>query len=172
MPEKDEFLEYFLAHQTELRVFISAIVRDRDAREDIFQEVSQTLWRTFDEFDRTRSFIAWARGIARHKAIHRWRKDKKGPVLLSSEAIEAVCEAYEETEADDALMIEALRHCLENLPENSRRLLEWRYDATLRLKEIAKRLETSLGAVNKALFRLRENLQSCIERKKESLETE
>jgi RNA polymerase sigma-70 factor (ECF subfamily) len=172
MPEKEQFLEYFLPRQLELRAFISAIVRDRDARDDVFQDVSQTLWQQFDRFDRSRSFSAWARGIARNKILHRWRRDKKNPVPLSPEAIEAVCEAYEETEPDSKLMSESLRHCMEGLPENSRRLLEWRYEASLRLGEIADRLQTSLGAVNKALFRLRVSLQSCIERKMNTLETE
>ncbi|MBA4387284.1 MAG: hypothetical protein C0404_04840 [Verrucomicrobia bacterium] len=172
MPQREEFLEYFLANQLELRAFVSAIIRDRNACDDVFQEVSQTLWQDFDKFDRSRSFSAWARGIARYKVLHVWRKAKKNPVLLSEGAIDAVCRAYEETEPDGALMSEALRRCLEGLPENSKRLVEWRYEASLQLGEIADRLQTSLGAVNKALFRLRANLQSCVEKKMSTVETE
>lgn len=172
MPQREEFLEYFLANQLELRAFVSAIIRDRNACDDTFQEVSQTLWQEFDKFDRTRSFSAWARGIARNKIFHLWRKAKKDPTLLSPEAVDAVCRAYEETEADSSRMGEALRHCMETLPENSKRLLALRYEASLRLGEIAKRLQTSLGAVNKALFRLRVGLQSCIEKRMSTLETE
>ena len=74
MSQHDEFLPLFLAHQGDLRAFIGALIRDAQTREDIFQNVSLTLWESFDRYDRDRSFGAWARGIAARKVLHagRW----------------------------------------------------------------------------------------------------
>lgn len=172
MPEKEAFLEYFIAHQDGLRAFVSALVRDRDARDDVFQEISQTLWKNFDRFDRSRSFGAWARGIARHKIAHQWRQSNRNPVPFSEAALDSVLQAYDETESEETHLREALKRCVESLPARSKRLLEWRYEASMHLKDMARRLASSPGAVNKALFRIRTSLQTCVTRTARILETE
>ena len=68
-PDPEQFLPLFLAAQSDLRAFIGATVRDRALREDVFQEVAMVLWRTFDRFDASRSFGAWARGVAARKIM-------------------------------------------------------------------------------------------------------
>ena len=57
MERHDEFMRLFLQHQSEMRAFIGSLIRDRHAREDVFQEVSLILWRQFEEFD-PREFVA------------------------------------------------------------------------------------------------------------------
>jgi RNA polymerase sigma-70 factor (ECF subfamily) len=165
MDRHEDFLRLFLRHQAELHAFIGSLVRDRHAREDVFQEVALTLWQEFARYDSGRSFGAWARGVAAKKLLQ--RRDRLGrlPVPLSPEAIQAVLDAYDRTEPTDSLRADALHACLERLPEQSRRLLDLRYGQSLKLGQIAERLGATLDAVHKALSRIRTRLQRCVERR-------
>jgi RNA polymerase sigma-70 factor, ECF subfamily len=165
MRPQAEFLTLFLKHQVEVRAFLGALVRDPHARDDLFQEVALVLWDEFDRYDRGRPFGAWARGVAAKKVLQRWQREARRPVPFAPEAIQALLDAYERTEAAASLRAEALRHCLERLPERSRRLLALRYDEGRKLAEIAALLPATLDAVHKALCRLRARLHECVERR-------
>jgi RNA polymerase sigma-70 factor (ECF subfamily) len=161
----NEFLPLFLEHQVSVRAFIGSLVRDRHARDDLFQEVALVLWNEFPRYDRSRSFGAWARGIAANKVMQRWQKDNRLPVPFPPESIQALLDAYERSEQSESLKAEALEQCLEQLPPKSRQLLALRYERSLKLGEIAEMLRTTLDAVHKALSRIRDRLQQCVERR-------
>jgi RNA polymerase sigma-70 factor (ECF subfamily) len=165
MDPHNEFLPLFLQHQVGLRAFIGAVVRDRHARDDVFQEVALTLWHEFARYDPARPFGAWARGIAAKKVLQRYHKDTRQPVPFAPEAIHALLDAYERTEASESDHADALQLCVEQLPERSRTLLNLRYEQSFKLGQIAEQLRTSLDAVHKALSRLRARLQECVEQR-------
>jgi len=165
MSQQEEFLTLFLRHQEDVRAFIGSLVRDLHTRDDVFQEVALILWNEFPRYDRARSFGAWARGVAANKVLQRWGKDSRAPVPFPPEAIQALLDAYDRTEIDHSLRVEALQRCLDGLPEKSRRLLALRYEQSLKLGQIAERLRTTADAVHKALSRIRERLQECVRRR-------
>jgi RNA polymerase sigma-70 factor (ECF subfamily) len=172
MDPQNEFLPLFLQHQVSVRAFIASLVRDRHTRDDLFQEVALTLWHEFARYDRSRSFAAWARGIAANKVLQRWHKDNRQPAPFPPEAIQALLDACERSEQTESRRAEALEACLEQLPEKSRQLLNLRYDRALKLGEIAQRLHTTLDAVHKALSRIRDRLQQCVERRLAAMQKE
>jgi RNA polymerase sigma-70 factor (ECF subfamily) len=163
MDDQARFLGCFLKCQDDIRAFLGSIVRDRHACDDLLQEVALTLWKKFDEYDPTRPFGAWARGIAAKKVLQSFEKSKKLPILLSQETIEAILEAYNQTEPESGSMHSALEACLKLLPERSQNLISMRYEKTLKLGEIAQAMESTLDAVHKALSRIRGALRKCIE---------
>ena len=59
MSSESEFLKFFLQHQRELMAYVSAAIRDTHAQNDIMQQTALILWRTFDQYNRTRPFTAW-----------------------------------------------------------------------------------------------------------------
>lgn len=164
MDRQSDFLKQFLQAEVEIRAFLGSVVRDMPAREDLFQEVALTLWQQFDRFDRQRSFAAWARGIAAKKLLERYNRARRTPVPFSPEAIQVLAEAAERSESSPALRLEALAHCLERVPEKSRRLLALRYTEGKPLEAIAPQLRTTAAAVYQALSRLRRRLRDCMER--------
>src|SRR5262249_44821527 len=124
----NEFLPLFLEHQVGVRAFIGSLVRDRHARDDLFQEVALVLWNEFPRYDRSRSFGAWARGLAANKVMQRWQKENRLPIPFPPEAIQALLDAYDRSEDSESQKAEALEQCLEQLPAKSRRLLALRYE--------------------------------------------
>jgi RNA polymerase sigma-70 factor, ECF subfamily len=164
-PEGDlhsRFMVLFLKHESDLKAFIRSMVRDHHLSNDVFQEVALVLWKEFERFDSSRSFGAWARGIASNKILQAWQKLGKAPVALSPEALQSIVEHYDETE-DVSMEKESLRHCLNQLPEKARMLIKLRYEESLPVQQIAEKAKQSFHAVEKALGRIRNALQRCIQ---------
>ena len=165
MDSQSEFLTRFLHCEAEIRAFVGSVVRDVHAREDLFQEIALTLWRRFDSYDPERSFGAWARGIAAKKLLERRNRSGRMPIPFSPAAIQMLAQAAERTEMNSTLSLEALEHCLDRLPEKSRRLLTLRYTQGRSADSIAAELTTTVDAVYQALSRLRRRLRDCMQRR-------
>lgn len=165
MDAHERFLTLFLQNQAGIKAFILSVLRDRQAGEDILQEVALILWKEFDRYDPARPFGAWARGIAQHKVLQDRQRMQRFPLALSNEALQAVADAYDRAEPGFSREQEALRDCMDLLQEKPRRLLALRYERSLKLHEIAQELNNSLDAVHKALSRIRAGLQECVEQK-------
>jgi RNA polymerase sigma-70 factor, ECF subfamily len=164
MSDHHEFLTLFLKHQGELLAFIGSVVRDRSVRDDVFQETALVLWEEFGRYDRTRSFGAWARGIAAKKLIQRLDRGERWHHALPVEAIPSILAAFDRTEAPLDVRRDALERCLEKVPAKSRRLLALKYEKGFSLNQIAEQIGSTMDAVNKALSRIRLKLRECVER--------
>ena len=71
--------------------------------------------------------------------------------------------AVEEQAHEDVLA--HLPRCLQELGQSARQALEMRYSAKLRLAEIGDKLHRSEGAVKLLMFRARQALKGCLDRK-------
>lgn len=169
MPDSahDQFLALFLTVQGDLRAFIGAVVRNPSAEEDVFQEIALTLWKNFGKYDSTRSFGAWARGVAAMKIKEDRRLRARAPQAYPDEVIEAVARGFDSDEADGAWAERehALRQCLEKLPENARKLITERYGQDNSIDSIAAGFCLSADAVYQALSRVRKQLRECIHKR-------
>jgi RNA polymerase sigma-70 factor (ECF subfamily) len=165
MDLQEEYLKLLFGCELEIRAFIGSLVRGSHDCDDLFQEVALTLWKEFSRYDRSRSFGAWARGITAVKLMQRWDKVKRLPVVLSPEAIQAVASAFDRSESFASGQSEALEHCLDQLPEKSRHLLELRYERSLKIEQIAQELQATLDAIYQSLSRIRTRLQDCVNRR-------
>ena len=162
MTPAEQFLSLLLKHEPDVKAFIGSLLLDRHRRDDIFQEVALVLWNRKDDYDPSRSFGAWARGIAAKKILKHRERDARFPLLFSPETIQAIVDAYDRTETAAHPAAEALRHCLEKLPAKSRQLLELRYEKNLDVAAIAEHTASTLDAIYQALSRLRSRLEECI----------
>jgi RNA polymerase sigma-70 factor (ECF subfamily) len=165
MERQEEYLKLLFGCEMEIRAFIGSLVRGSHDCDDLFQEVALTLWKEFSRYDRSRSFGAWARGVASIKLMQRWDKVKRLPVVLSPEAIQAVAAAFDRSEVPASGKAEALEHCLNHLPEKSRQLLELRYERSLKIQQIADEMQATLDAIYQSLSRIRARLLDCVNRR-------
>ena len=160
-----DFLHLFRQCEQDVRAFIGALVRDVHAREDLFQDVSRTLWEKFEDYNLDYAFGAWARGIAARKMLEARRRNARFPLVFPPETITAVLEAFEESDENTALHEAALRLCMAELPPRSREILTLRYDQRFPCQRIASHTGCSLKSIHQILCRLRHALHACIERR-------
>jgi RNA polymerase sigma-70 factor (ECF subfamily) len=165
MDPHEEYLTLLFGCELEIRAFIGSIVRGSHDGDDLFQEVALTLWKEFPRYDRSRSFGAWARGIAAVKLMQRWEQLRRLPAVLSPQAIEAVRQAFDRSDTRISDRSAALESCLDQLPEKSRKLLAMRYERSLKVDEIAREVQATVDAVYQTLSRLRVRLQDCVNRR-------
>jgi RNA polymerase sigma-70 factor (ECF subfamily) len=162
------------------------LLGDRQAAEDVVQEVFLTLWNRADRFDPALgSLPAWLLTIARNRAVDRLRAAGRRPRLVSippaagedepdAAALERLAAERGilgwagSADADPEAALElaetgaALRRTLAALPETERTAILLAYHDGLTQSEIAARLGWPLGTVKtrtrRALARLRDAL--------------
>jgi RNA polymerase sigma-70 factor (ECF subfamily) len=172
MSEEREFLRLFFPHLADLRAFIGSLVRSRQDFDDVLQETTLTLWEKFDEYNPERPFGAWARGIAANKILQ-WRGRKgRTPTPFSPEVILAIIDAFEHRQTLSSQTADALDHCLESLPVESRQLLSWWYAEEWPIERIAHEMGRATAAAYKVLARLRQRLLECVERRLTAVEVQ
>ena len=161
----DRFLRAWSATQPVLAAYLMSLVGNHHVADDLIQEVAITCWKRFADYDTTRPFLPWALGIARIQVFSAWRARSRQPQALDEDVaanLEAETPAEEPALAD---RVQALRTCLEGLPEASRQVVQVVYGQDMEQTEAAERLGTSHGALRVRLTRLREVLRACIERR-------
>ena len=110
--------------QQPVRRFIRSLVRDHQHVKDLTQEVAVTVVDKFQEYDRSRSFTAWALGIARNKVMNYWSKQERDRHRFDSVALDNLMAAHEELHQSAEDRREALTACLGKLDDAERSLLE------------------------------------------------
>lgn len=163
--QHDQFVERFVRSQDRIYAYVAMLLPNRADAEEVFQQTSLILWKKWQQFDPGRDFVRWACGIAHLEVQNFLRKHRdKGRVYLSEDVLAQVAEVR--LEASDMLeqRRRALRHCLDQLRQENRRLLERCYAGKDTIKTIAEDLGQRPNAVYMTLKRLRRTLFDCINR--------
>jgi RNA polymerase sigma-70 factor, ECF subfamily len=163
----------FIQDRHRLGAFVSGMLRDPHASEDIIQEVWVRLAAEIQKGSSIDSQPAWCRGVARNLILKHWRKQQTAKVVADSEVMEAFLAqvelAFSESDHDEAdewqRRQQALDECVSALPEKSRRMLSLRYEARKSVEEVARATGQTFDGVTKALYRLRQSLSQCVEAK-------
>lgn len=148
-----------------LNAFVMSSVRDRQHAEDIVQEVGAAVSANFTDIPEGVSFTTWALAIARNHIHKRYRSTQRDRHVFKSESLEALAGAYDRLADSSEDMRDALEQCVDLLPERSRRIIELRYKQDKRVDGIADLLGSTANAVSGVLFRVRQALRTCIEKR-------
>jgi RNA polymerase sigma-70 factor (ECF subfamily) len=158
----DEFIRLFTAHEAHLRAFVRALVPSVADANDVMQEAAVQLWHKFGEFRPGTDFRAWAFSVVRFKVLS-WHRDlARERCVLGTEAIELL--AADAAARADGLedRREALRHCLQKLPEADRRLVDAVYESDTAINDVAREAGRTAMALYKQLHRVRLALAQCV----------
>ena len=143
------------------------LLQSSDA-EDLTQEVFLRCYSCWARFDPAGAVRPWLLGIARNLLHEHTRKIKRRKEVAWTE----LClELDEMVSSDDALYGDMLGHlpgCLNSLGESARQAIQLRYRSHLRLAEIGEKLCRSEGAAKLLMFRARQALKNCLDRKFEA----
>lgn len=160
--DRSAFIGLFEFYAPRIKAQAMRFGLNADAAEDVVQDAMLSVWRRAAQFDAVRgSASAWVFGIAANARIDRMRRDRR---LNAVEPIDAdspllAVEATDGTGADAA----RLERCVQDLPEEQRRIVHLSFFADLPHGEIARRLGLPLGTVKSrirlAIGKLRQALR-------------
>ena len=158
-------------NQRWLTAYFLASTGDRNAADDLVQEVFHQALTSQHHYDRDKPFGAWLRGIARHLLFRHYRNAKRRMIPLGDkvvERLEAVAAEAEHRQIDpdwQPARLSALKDCLGELTERVRAMLTLKYQEELASKDIADRFRMKTNAVDMAMSRARRVLEDCVSRK-------
>jgi len=152
-----------------LTAFLQSSVRNHAAVDDIWQETMLTAWRRWSDYDRSRPFGAWLRGIARNNILA-WQRSAANthkPVDNTTlDYFDAVFGQIHACEGDTfAEKLDALRDCITALPVQYQDVVHLRYARELMPAAIASHMTQQLETVKKRLQRAKGMLFDCVTRK-------
>jgi RNA polymerase sigma-70 factor (ECF subfamily) len=163
--QRDAFARLFAQHDRWLFAYLVSLLGSAAHAEEVFQEVCVVLWRENDTFQIGTDFVKWVSVIA-HNQVHRFRRQQRRVGLqLSDLAVDLL--SQDAVERADLLESrrDALRQCLEKLPNKDRQLVSHCYsDTRATFKMAAEDFGQPVNTIYKALNRIRKALYECIER--------
>ena len=156
-------------HSQTLLAYIRSSVRDPGLVDDIWQETMIVAWRRLDDFDRSRPFGPWLRGIAARTVMAKLRTHRQLVLVEDMDELDYLSSRFEQVQSlvgdtlDEKLV--ALRDCVSHLSDDERQCIEGRYQDNLMPAQLSQKLSLQLETVKKRLQRAKQRLQTCIERK-------
>ncbi len=161
-----EFSTLLQQGQSQLFGYIHCLLRNFSDSEDLFQQTALVLWRKFDEYDRGRSFLSWACGVARLEVANFLRTRSRSRLYFSDDLNLLLIESQDRMSAIDAdARRAALGKCMDRLSEWDRGLLMECYgEEDLRVTEVASEQGRSSQSVHNSLRRIRRTLFACVQR--------
>lgn len=163
-----DLVKKLLEQRDSLLAYTLALTHDREAAEEIFQEVGLAIVEESHKGTQVANFLAWAHEIVRRRVAEHYRKSSRRKVARLDSLDEVVGQAFEENALDtetSLLREEYLEECIEELPPAQRQMIEQRYRSQSNLREIAKKLDWTDGAVKVALWKARRRLAECVDGK-------
>jgi len=155
-----------------LRTYLISAVRDASNVDDLWQETMVVAWRRIDDFDRSRPFGPWLRGIAAKVVLAHSRKMKKVITPIQAEDLEYLSsrmESFSHLTGDTFQQkLNALRDCTESLKPNYEEVVRMRFLDGLMTAAISEAIGQGLETVKKRLARAKVQLLQCIDRKMEA----
>ena len=160
-----EFVALLTRYSGRIYAFIRTLVPSRVDADDVFQEVSATMWEKFGKFRQGSDFRAWAFQIVRYKVFSYRKVRSHVPQLFGNELLQRL--ADEHVLLDDELdaSYHALADCYQKLSPEDRQLLDLRYVEAATVSTVAAQVGRSVDFVYKALRRIHGWLYRCIEEK-------
>ncbi|WP_240772787.1 sigma-70 family RNA polymerase sigma factor [Phragmitibacter flavus] len=154
-------------HSSSIRLYVRSLMPGYEGADDLAQETLIKLWEKRDSFEEGTNFKAWAFQVGKFMVMNQRRKLSRSPVvMLDDELIEKIDQRWMEKE--ESLTDEhhrALKACLNLLKPEDQNLLHARYATAISLETYAEQEGTRSGTLKARLFRLRDALRDCIDRR-------
>lgn len=174
--EKNKELAVFWAQsQPAIASFIYSLVPNFRDADDILQKVAVVTVEQFEQFDRNRSFSAWANGIAKNLILKYYSQKGGKRVIFSSEVIEKIAQVYEQESQSihdqREFMEKALEKCLKGLKGKWKKIVDMHYMNELSPTRISQQLTMTQSNVFVSLHRARLALKKCVEQELQGIKS-
>lgn len=163
--------ELLRRYKSKIYTSIYLMVKDQYLAEDIFQDAFIKVINTLrsGRYNEEGKFLPWVMRIAHNLVIDYFRKEKRTPVITSTDGTDVfnMLQFYDESTEDKMLREQShkdLKAMIQLLPDDQKEVLLMRHYGDLSFKEIAELTEvsinTALGRMRYALSNLRKMLKT------------
>jgi RNA polymerase sigma-70 factor, ECF subfamily len=168
-----ELEEMIRTHQAEIYRYLRYLGADRTTAEDIIQETFLAAFKskeaTLAEFELSRR-AAWLRGTARNQLLAHWRRRRQYPtdpaaLVQQMDDSEILWTSHFLRDGDGFDYVDALRECMDKLPEHQRRPIDLFYTQGKSRQEMAGLLKMTEDGIKSLLRRIRKVLGLCVSKK-------
>ncbi|QDU61840.1 ECF RNA polymerase sigma factor SigE [Planctomycetes bacterium Pan216] len=160
----ERFIHYLTEGQGGLYAYLVSLLGDLHEAHNVLQETNLVLWRKAGEFEEGTDFGAWSRKVAYFQVLAHLRDRKRDRHIFDADLMSQIAERPD-PKGDQEQRRLALRHCLAQLPEEHRKLINLRYAGNGSIERIANAVGKSQSAIKMSLLRVRQALMRCVEGK-------
>ena len=161
----EKIITLITRHQAALHAYILSLLPQRALADDVLQETNIVLWRKAKEYDPSAPFLPWALRIAYFQVKAARRDSARDRHIFDSDLLDQLAaEASSESDTPSRMDL-ALRECLQELPDDKRRLILQRYQPDSTVHQMASRQNISTAALSAQLHRIRQILAACVQGK-------
>lgn len=154
-------------YEKDIRSCLAVRLTNYHEADDLAQETFIIAFRKMKEFDQSRPFRPWLRGIAFNLLKNYWRKHSAilvgGNAELDLLVDEEIHQSFpQHTESDT---VSALETCINQLDDKFKTLVNQHYQLGLSVAELTQEYEVGHSTMTMRLHRIRERLKNCINHK-------
>ncbi len=167
--DHDEFVLQVIGAQSRLYAYVLSLTLNKERARDILQQTNLVLLEKESEFKPGSNFNGWAYRVAYYEVLADRRTRQRDRHLFSDELLALVASrsTVQDNAFDDRSV--AVEKCLGLLSPEHRRIVMERYRPGGSVASIAENLEKTPAAVSTMLYRIRQALVECVERKLEGI---
>jgi RNA polymerase sigma-70 factor (ECF subfamily) len=157
-------------YQGRLRAFVASFCPDADRVDEVAQRTFVWAYEHLKEYEPGTRFWAWLKAVGRNMLLSELEMQKRETRMRRKyldhfQVTRARQELLSGAHREQPEMAEALRRCVDELAEHSRKLIRRRYETEESIRDISRDLGKKENAVKTALFRIRQALRRCVEGK-------
>jgi RNA polymerase sigma-70 factor (ECF subfamily) len=160
---QQRFLSLFLRSEREVFRYVAVLVPNVADAEDIVQQTAMALWEKFDAYDPAQPFTPWACRFALNKARQWIERRQRWQALLEGGLAEELAQRRENLRPELEVRLRHLENCVGKLPGEQRSMVEGYYYHRTGIEKLAEGSGRTIDATYKALQRIRQALQICVE---------
>lgn len=147
--------------------YLYSLTGNRDACMDIFQNAAVAIMEQ-ESLDQVKNFRAWSKEVVRRQALYFLRSEagqKMRCRAIAPDLLEAISEVFVQEDSVESAKANSMAHCFDKLPSDQRNLIDLRYGKNLSFQQVAEAVESTSGAVQRSISRIRNRLRQCVQRK-------
>lgn len=164
---REAFTEFIEQHYQDVRAYLCRYLRSGDMADDLAQEVFLQAYRNWESFAGRSAPTTWLLAIARHRVLDHLRQESRrrrrdGRLLEAALADKNRLWVEGEDLEETARELDALRACIEHLPDHTGKLVRAHYLDQQSAQTLANEQGKKGNAIRMMLLRARRALGRCI----------
>lgn len=163
---QEEIIRSLLTDRPKLMAYIRAIVLNAEVAADIHQDVVVAALEKIDTISDRQHLMAWARSVAKTKAIDYLRRRQRQPQHVAPAILDLLESKWEsEWQSDSSAISDALRNCVKELSPRAKKIVDLRFRHQKNGAQVAQLLGLKLESVHTACSRIFRSLDKCIQQR-------